>query len=87
MSSRPETWPYPRKEHHERERKLDADRIASMADEGGRAGARMELREQLRAQQERRRVATNRALIWGAVGLASGVAAVLLIPRLYASRG
>jgi hypothetical protein len=58
-----------------------------MADEGGRTGARMELREQLVDDLEpvRLRKPNHRALIYGVLGFAGGLAAALVIPRLHLS--
>ena len=72
---------------------LDCDRSASMADEGGRAGATMDLREQVRgydaaaaAAARRHAPATSAApLWWGAAGAAAGLAAGLWLRRRRAS--
>ena len=74
-----------RKERHARDQRLDAERIASMADEGGRTGARMDLRDQLADDREHvllRPERAARAWMWGLAGLAGGVLAALVIPRL-----
>ena len=86
-SSKDEASPLP--PQHVLDKKLDADRIASMADEGGLAGARMELHGYLPHDLEPTRPPEPRlrALIWGALGLAAGVAVALLIPRMHAQLG
>lgn len=63
---------------------LDADRTASMADEGGRSGAKMDLRDQLASAvlPARTRKGTSAALWWGAAGAAAGLVTGLLWARL-----
>jgi hypothetical protein len=66
------------------DRALDADRTASMADEGGSAGAAMDLREQLAAAHDvvaPRRRPQSYGLWWGAAGAALGVAVALVLSR------
>jgi hypothetical protein len=63
-----------------REYDLDRDRTASMADEGGVAGALVDLREQLEeiddTLEDQGRQAWARSLVWG--GAALGVAALVV---------
>jgi hypothetical protein len=61
---------------------LDLDRTASMADEGGCAGAKMDLRDQLADTRVVQRYRPSRpattSLLWGVAGLAVGLLAALM---------
>jgi hypothetical protein len=62
---------------------LDLDRTASMADEGGCAGAKMDLRDQLAdtrvVQRNRPTRPASTSLLWGVAGLAAGLMAALML--------
>jgi hypothetical protein len=89
------TGPHPRAamrtpRMHPGDRALDVDRTASMADEGGRAGAKMDLREQFADTQDLLPCVSARApmtqLFWlGAAGAAAGLATGLWLGRRRAS--
>ena len=82
----------PRRARHQ-DRALDADRVRSMADEGGCAGAAMDLRDQLAAAENaepgRRRsgeVRLQQHLMWGVAGTVVGVLAAVCLERLRVAR-
>jgi hypothetical protein len=61
---------------------LDLNRVASMADEGGCSGAKMDLREQLAdtrvIHRQRPGAPLATSLLWAAAGFAAGLLTIVL---------